>query len=158
MSEYFSRQVKFIGKDNQEKLSKAKVTVVGCGSLGSFVISALVRSGIGFVRIIDRDYVEESNLYANEAYELMKSIPKGIGVNFMITQKDSNKVVARLDKCPVYESSKLAGLEPGEFCNHSAIPYFRAVAKQLNMNLDYQQNKCKASEADFCEEQVFLKK
>lgn len=69
MGEYFARQESFIGSEKQQKLSSAKVTVVGCGSLGSFVISALVRSGIGFIRIIDRDVVEEVNLYANETFE-----------------------------------------------------------------------------------------
>lgn len=61
-SELFSRQTPFLGKENQEKLSKAKVAVVGAGGLGSFASSMLLRMGIGVVRIIDRDLVEESNL------------------------------------------------------------------------------------------------
>lgn len=61
-SDLFSRQTPFLGEENQEKLSKAKVAVVGAGGLGSFVCSMLVRTGVGVVRIIDRDLVEESNL------------------------------------------------------------------------------------------------
>ncbi len=49
--------------NRQEKLSKSRVVVVGAGGLGSFVSSMLVRAGIGFVRVIDRDLVEESNLH-----------------------------------------------------------------------------------------------
>ncbi|NOX71603.1 MAG: hypothetical protein GXO64_02800 [Candidatus Micrarchaeota archaeon] len=65
MQDMFSRQEFFIGKDNQKKLSDGSVAVVGCGSLGSFVISGLVRAGIGSIKIIDRDVVENPNLYAN---------------------------------------------------------------------------------------------
>jgi adenylyltransferase/sulfurtransferase len=58
----FSRQTPYLGLARQEKLSGAKVVVVGAGGLGSFVSSMLVRMGVGVVRIIDRDLVEESNL------------------------------------------------------------------------------------------------
>ena len=59
----FSRQIPFLGMKNQEILSRKKVVVIGAGGLGSFVSSMLVRLGIGFVRVIDRDLVEESNLH-----------------------------------------------------------------------------------------------
>ena len=101
---------------------------------------------------------EKENLNANEAYELIKAIPKSIGINFMITQKNSEKVVARLDKCSIYESAKMAGIDPAEFCINSAIPYFKAVAQQLNLDLEYTRNKCKENKKDFCEEQLVLKK
>lgn len=65
----FSRQVPFLGEENQDKLSKAKAVVVGAGGLGSYVASMLVRAGIGFVRVIDRDLVEESNLHRTMIYE-----------------------------------------------------------------------------------------
>jgi molybdopterin/thiamine biosynthesis adenylyltransferase len=60
--ELFSRQMPFIGEENQVKLSKAKVVVVGAGGLGSHVSDMLVRAGVGVVRIIDRDLVEMSNI------------------------------------------------------------------------------------------------
>ncbi len=59
----FSRQIPFLGVKRQEILSRKKVVVVGGGGLGSFVSEMLVRAGVGFVRIIDRDLVEESNLH-----------------------------------------------------------------------------------------------
>lgn len=60
----YSRQVRFapLGADGQERLAAAEVAVVGCGALGSVVAMALVRAGIGAVRIIDRDLPELSNL------------------------------------------------------------------------------------------------
>ena len=59
--ELLSRQIPFLGEKRQDRLSQAKVAVVGAGGLGSFVSSMLIRLGVGFVRVIDRDLVEESN-------------------------------------------------------------------------------------------------
>lgn len=60
----YSRQVLFsgIGQTGQRKLLDARVAIVGCGALGSFQAGALARAGVGFLRIVDRDYVELSNL------------------------------------------------------------------------------------------------
>lgn len=62
--ERYSRQVLFpaIGEEGQHKLFQSTVLVVGAGALGTVICNHLVRAGIGHVRIIDRDYVEVSNL------------------------------------------------------------------------------------------------
>jgi molybdopterin-synthase adenylyltransferase len=62
--ERYSRQVLFqgIGEEGQARLKSARVVVVGCGALGAVQTSLLVRAGVGTLRIIDRDFVEESNL------------------------------------------------------------------------------------------------
>ncbi len=101
---------------------------------------------------------DKEKLNANEAYELMKTIPKSIGINIMIPQKDPDNVISRLDKCSVYESAKVAGLDSSEFCSNSAIQYFNAMAKQLNNDLDFIRKKTKVTEEDFCEVQIVLKK
>lgn len=51
-----------IGEKGQEKIKNARVAVLGLGSLGSAIADSLVRTGIGFIRVVDRDYVEISNL------------------------------------------------------------------------------------------------
>jgi adenylyltransferase/sulfurtransferase len=51
-----------IGAEGQAKLMSARVALVGCGALGTVQASLLVRAGVGTLRIIDRDFVEESNL------------------------------------------------------------------------------------------------
>jgi adenylyltransferase/sulfurtransferase len=62
--ERYSRQILFqgLGEQGQEKLLAAKAVIVGCGALGSFHADALARAGVGEITIVDRDYVEISNL------------------------------------------------------------------------------------------------
>src|SRR3954466_11065595 len=62
--ERYSRQTIFpgIGTDGQERLLRARVTLVGCGALGTVIANVLTRAGVGFLRIVDRDFVELSNL------------------------------------------------------------------------------------------------
>ena len=62
--ERYSRQILFsgVGEKGQQRLLDARVAVLGCGALGSFHAGALARAGVGYIRIIDRDYVELSNL------------------------------------------------------------------------------------------------
>lgn len=60
----YSRQTLFapIGPERQQRLRRASAVIIGCGALGSASANALVRAGIGRLRVFDRDYVEESNL------------------------------------------------------------------------------------------------
>jgi adenylyltransferase/sulfurtransferase len=60
----YSRQIRFngIGVEGQSRLLQSRVAIVGCGALGSTQAELLARAGVGFLRVIDRDYVEWSNL------------------------------------------------------------------------------------------------
>lgn len=62
--ERYSRQIRFSqwGEAGQERLATSRIAIVGCGALGSFHAASLARAGAGFLRLIDRDYVELSNL------------------------------------------------------------------------------------------------
>jgi molybdopterin/thiamine biosynthesis adenylyltransferase len=64
MLDRYARQVIFpgMGEDGQRKLLQSRVTLVGCGALGTVIANVLARAGVGFLRIVDRDYVEQSNL------------------------------------------------------------------------------------------------
>ncbi len=79
----YSRQTLFreIGLEGQQKLSRSRVTIVGCGATGSALASLLARSGVGKLRIIDRDYVEPSNLQRQTMFDendARESLPKAI--------------------------------------------------------------------------------
>ena len=62
--ERYSRQVLFapIGRAGQEKLLQSRVAVIGLGALGTVSADTLARAGVGYLKLVDRDYVEESNL------------------------------------------------------------------------------------------------
>lgn len=81
--ERYSRQILFrgIGEAGQARLTAARVTIVGCGATGSALASLLARAGVGTLRIIDRDYVEESNLQRQSLFDendAAESLPKAI--------------------------------------------------------------------------------
>lgn len=67
----YSRQTRFreIGEDGQRRLSQSRVAIVGCGGLGSAQAESLARAGVGFLRLIDRDYIEWSNLQRQSLYD-----------------------------------------------------------------------------------------
>src|SRR3954451_24845999 len=69
--ERYSRQILFpgIGESGQEALLCSHAVVVGCGALGSFHAAALARAGVGRLTIIDRDYIEPSNLHRQWLFE-----------------------------------------------------------------------------------------
>jgi molybdopterin/thiamine biosynthesis adenylyltransferase len=79
----YSRQILFpgVGEPGQQRLLDARVAIVGCGALGSFQAGALARAGIGRMRIIDRDYVELSNLQRQWLFDqcdVLEALPKSI--------------------------------------------------------------------------------
>lgn len=68
--ERYSRQIRYknIGPDGQDKLLSSRVVIVGMGALGCVSANELVRAGVGYVRLIDRDLVEQSNLQRQVLY------------------------------------------------------------------------------------------
>jgi len=62
MDEQFSRTSQLIGEENVQKLFSKHVIVFGCGGVGSFVVEALARSGIGKITLVDNDLVNKSNI------------------------------------------------------------------------------------------------
>ncbi len=81
--EKYSRQILFqpIGPEGQEKLLRAKVVIIGCGALGTAQANALVRAGLGTLRIVDRDTVEESNLQRQMLFDeadAAENLPKAV--------------------------------------------------------------------------------
>jgi molybdopterin/thiamine biosynthesis adenylyltransferase len=67
----YSRQELFagIGREGQARLRKARVVVVGCGALGSVASEMMVRAGVAALTVVDRDFVEESNLQRQSLFD-----------------------------------------------------------------------------------------
>jgi adenylyltransferase/sulfurtransferase len=111
-SERYSRQTRVpgIGKAGQERIGRSRVTVCGCGALGTVLANHLVRAGVGYVRIVDRDFVEVSNLQRQVLFDesdVTNNMPKAVAaanklraVNSAITIEP---VVADIDRTNILE-------------------------------------------------------
>jgi adenylyltransferase/sulfurtransferase len=97
-SDKYSRQILFspIGAEGQEKLLESKVVILGCGALGTAQANTLVRAGVGTVRIVDRDFVEESNLQRQMLFDeadARESLPKAVAAERKLRQINSEVAV-----------------------------------------------------------------
>ena len=96
--ERYSRQIRFpgIGENGQEALLASTVVIVGCGALGSFHAAALARAGVGRITIIDRDYVEPSNLQRQWLFEeddAAEGLPKAVAAKRRLSRMNATVCV-----------------------------------------------------------------
>lgn len=89
--ERYARQVAFhgVGKAGQEKLAQGRVLILGCGGLGSTAASLLARAGIGYLKLVDRDFLELNNLQRQILYEehdVKEGLPKAIAAQRRVQQ------------------------------------------------------------------------
>jgi molybdopterin-synthase adenylyltransferase len=118
LEERYSRQVLFpgIGREGQQKLTTARIVLVGCGATGSALASLLARAGVGTIRIIDRDYVEPSNLQRQSLFDeadATQSLPKAIAAARKISAFNSEIVIEPevADLVPANIESLLSGMQ-----------------------------------------------
>jgi adenylyltransferase/sulfurtransferase len=118
LDERYSRQILFrgVGAEGQKRLAAAHVVVVGCGATGSAVASLLARAGVGTIRIVDRDYVEPSNLQRQTLFDesdARESLPKAVAAAKRIAAFNSQIVVEPqvADLTPANADLLLAGAE-----------------------------------------------
>jgi molybdopterin-synthase adenylyltransferase len=116
--ERYSRQVLFqgIGQQGQRRLASSHAALVGCGATGSALASLLARAGLGTLRIIDRDYVEPSNLQRQSLFDeadAAESLPKAIAAARKIAAFNSQIVVEPqiADLTPENVAALLGGTE-----------------------------------------------
>lgn len=98
MNERYSRQELFtpIGLQGQSNLRKKHVLVIGAGALGTGSAEVLVRAGVGKLTIVDRDYVEWSNLQRQQLYtekDASERIPKAVAAKDRLTLINSEVVI-----------------------------------------------------------------
>ncbi len=118
INDRYSRQTRFapFGPEGQEKLSAATAVIVGCGALGTVQASLLARAGAGTIRLIDRDYVEESNLQRQVLYteaDARDALPKAEAARRHLIEANSGiRVEAHVsDLNPEYVDELLDGAE-----------------------------------------------
>ncbi len=118
MEERYSRQVLFagIGEEGQRKLTSSRIALVGCGATGSALASLLARAGVGAIVIVDRDYVEPSNLQRQSLFDesdAAQSLPKAIAAAKKISSFNSDIVVEPhvADLTPANIKSSLDGVQ-----------------------------------------------
>src|SRR5438094_2984677 len=110
--ERYSRQMRFygVGEAGQRKLLDARVTLCGCGALGTVLANALVRAGVGHLRLIDRDFIETHNLQRQvlfDEHDVAEGLPKaeaaarklgainsGVHVEPVVTDIDHTNILA----------------------------------------------------------------
>lgn len=98
LHEKYSRQILFapLGLEGQQRLRASQAVLVGCGALGTAVANLLVRAGIGRLRIIDRDFVEASNLQRQTLFEeadAREALPKAVAAERRLRAINSDAVV-----------------------------------------------------------------
>ena len=96
--EKYSRQILFagIGEEGQQRLLQSSAVLVGCGALGTVAANLLVRAGVGRLRIIDRDFVELSNLQRQTLFEesdARESLPKAVAAHRRLVAINSDAAV-----------------------------------------------------------------
>jgi molybdopterin-synthase adenylyltransferase len=92
--ERYSRQILFdgIGEEGQRRLGGSRALVVGCGALGSAHVEMLARAGVGKLRIVDRDFVEESNLQRQTMFteaDARERVPKAVAAGRRVAEINS---------------------------------------------------------------------
>jgi len=101
--ERYSRQILFSGisKAGQERLAQSHVVIIGCGALGAMQAEMLARAGIGRLRLVDRDFVEESNLQRQVLFEeqdAAERLPKTVAAATRISRLNSEAQVEAIVK------------------------------------------------------------
>ncbi len=97
----YSRQERFapIGVTGQARLAAARVAIVGCGALGTAIAAQLCRAGVGFIRLIDRDFVEWSNLQRQSLFsedDARQALPKAVAAAARLRAINSTVVIEPL--------------------------------------------------------------
>jgi adenylyltransferase/sulfurtransferase len=93
--ERYSRQILFegIGASGQQRLMDSRAVIIGCGALGAVQAETLARAGVGHITLVDRDFVEESNLQRQIMFEesdAAERLPKAIAASRRIARVNSS--------------------------------------------------------------------
>src|SRR5258708_33927517 len=112
----YSRQILFsgIGESGQQRLASSSAVIVGCGAIGASTAALLARAGVGRLRILDRDFVEPSNLQRQALFDesdARDSLPKAIAARQKLRAINSSISVEGIvaDLTPLNAEEYLSG-------------------------------------------------
>src|SRR5438094_2002019 len=117
--ERYSRQMRFggIGEAGQRRLLESHVTLCGCGALGTVLANALVRAGVGHLRLVDRDFIETHNLQRQvlfDEHDVAENLPKAEAAARKLSAINSSvhvePVVTDIDRTNILELAADADL------------------------------------------------
>lgn len=118
MKDRYSRQILFprIGKTGQEKIRQKHVLIIGAGALGSGNAEVLTRAGVGKITLIDRDYVEESNLQRQQLYteeDVAEKLPKAAAAKKRLNAINSDVEIISIigDATPEVLEEQIMGVD-----------------------------------------------
>jgi molybdopterin-synthase adenylyltransferase len=118
MQEKYSRQMLFagIGQQGQQRLLASSAVLVGCGAIGAAAAALLVRAGVGRVRILDRDFVEPSNLQRQtlfDEHDARAALPKAVAAERKLRAINNSVAVEGLvrDVNPRNADDSLSGFD-----------------------------------------------
>src|SRR5262249_28634719 len=139
--ERYSRQIRFpgVGDDGQRRLLDSHVTLCGCGALGTVLANALIRGGVGHLRLIDRDFIETSNLQRQvlfDEHDVAENLPKAEAAARKLAAINSSvhvdPVVADIDRTNILELVENADLILDGTDNFEIRYLIKDVAVKLN--------------------------
>jgi molybdopterin/thiamine biosynthesis adenylyltransferase len=118
LKEKYSRQILFagMGEDGQRRLLASSAAIVGCGAIGAAAANLLVRAGVGRLRIVDRDFVEPSNLQRQSLFDeadAREALPKAVAAERKLREINSAVAVEGVvaDLGPRNAAELLAGFD-----------------------------------------------
>lgn len=105
-----------IGPEGQRRLLASRVAIIGCGAIGAAAANLLVRAGVGYVRIIDRDFVEPSNLQRQTLFDesdAAQALPKAVAAERQLLSINSSVAVEGVvaDLSPKNTEDLLGGVQ-----------------------------------------------
>ena len=148
MADRLMRTRLLLGDDGLEKLQNSTVMVIGCGAVGSYAIEALARGGIGHIKLVDFDVVEESNinrqLFALQSTVGMKKvevarqritdISPDIKVDIYDTfldEKNADEIISNVDFVVDAIDSRNSKIAIYQVCQEKKIPFISSMGAAL---------------------------
>lgn len=149
LEERYSRQILFagIGEKGQRRLLASSAVIVGCGAIGAAAAGLLVRAGVGRLRILDRDFVEPSNLQRQSLFDesdARDALPKAAAAERKLRAINSSIRIEGLvaDLSPRNVEEALSGFDLildgtdnfetrlliNDFAVHAGLPWIYAAA------------------------------